>query len=73
MKITDIARGTKILVPCVSCGYKRSVIFKSKATYEEQKKKQCKPCANANRDYDGMFYGNRNATHGGNPSFEDMD
>lgn len=46
MKISDIPYGTKILVPCVSCGYKRSIVFQGTASYAKSKLRNCHDCAN---------------------------
>lgn len=45
MKLSDIARGTKILIQCPSCLNKRSVIFKDKYNYERDILRLCHTCA----------------------------
>jgi len=44
MKLSEIKPGTKILVPCVRCGYKRSLQFQSVAGYKRALSRECRAC-----------------------------
>lgn len=72
MKISDIPKGTKILVPCVRCGYKRSITFQNVAAYQVQKTRLCHTCGREDVDYGGRFLNHYRGKKGGSPSLEDM-
>lgn len=44
MKISEIKPGTRILVPCIECGRKRSLLFTCAAQYALQKSRKCEEC-----------------------------
>lgn len=45
MKLSEIAPGTKIFIPCATCGENRSMTFRNVHTYRRDKKRSCDGCA----------------------------
>jgi len=73
MKLSELKSGTKILVPCVRCGYKRSITFHGVATYRKQLTQRCYQCSAEEKEANTIginFSGRRR--QGAMPLHEDM-
>ena len=44
MKLTDLKKGMRILVPCPTCPEKRSIVFHSAPEYRATKARPCWSC-----------------------------